>query len=274
MKHVTRPAAELRPEQRKFFRFPVEGEAMLFLLDDERAVRCEIIDLGLEGCRLRKGDDFVAQIGSRVEVGFRLSGSAFRFFGSLAWSAKNRVLGIQFQNMSANRRDELAELLAGMREELDAREQEKKAREQEKQARRQTPPQAADGPVPSSPGKRERRREARHTVDGYARIHLLSLYSRMTGTIVDVSMGGCRIRTFDRFPAGAYRRVEVEFVVDGLPLFLPGVTQVIYDKHTVGIRFVEVTARKRDQLKTVIEEINERNAAAAEDQAVSDESVS
>jgi hypothetical protein len=261
LKHVTKPPAAFRAEQRKFFRFPVEGEAMLFLLDEERAVCCRILDLGLEGCRLRKEDDVAANVGSRVEVAFRVAGSTFRFFGSLAWSAKKRTLGIQFQNMNALRRDELAELLAGMREELDAREQEKKA--QEKQAGQQTPPQAADGPaavVPAAQRKRERRKERRHTVDGYARIHLLSLHARMTGTIVDVSMGGCRIRTCDRFPVGAYRRVEVEFVVDGLPLLLPGVTQVIHDKWTVGVRFVELTARKCSQLQTVIQEINERNA--------------
>jgi hypothetical protein len=242
----------------------MEGEAMLFLLDEERAVCCRILDLGLEGCRLRKEDDIVAQVGSRVEVSFRFAGSAFRFLGSLAWSAKKRILGIQFQKMNDHRRNELAELLAGMREELDAREKEKQAREQEKQARRLNPPRAADGITAAASAaqkKRERRSEKRHTVDGYARIHLLSLHARMTGTIIDVSMGGCRIRTLDRFPVGAYRRVEVEFVLDGLPLLLPGVTQVIHDKWTVGVRFVELTARKRGQLKTVIEEIGQKSAA-------------
>lgn len=257
MKQAAKQAAGMQQEQRRFFRFAVQGEAMLFLLDEEKSIRCRIDDLSLGGCRLRKEDDFAACVGTRLEVAFRLSGSAFRFAGALAWSQKNRVLGIQFQNMNARRREELAEILGGMREELDARERARQV------VARLHAAQAGNGSQPAAQHKRERRIEKRHTVDARASIHLLSLHARLTGTIIDVSMSGCRIRTFEHFPVGAYRRVEVEFAVDGLPLLLAGVTQVIHNKWTVGVRFVELTARKRDQLKMVIEEIHERNAAAS-----------
>ena len=79
----------------------------------------------------------------------------------------------------------------------------------------------------------------------------------MCGRIVDVSLGGCRIRTDERFPVGIYRRVETEFTFDGLPFRLGGVVQSLHDKFTVGIRFLDMSERKRSQLMELIEEIDE-----------------
>jgi hypothetical protein len=77
------------------------------------------------------------------------------------------------------------------------------------------------------------------------------------GRIVNVSLGGCCIHTNQCFPTGAYRRVEIEFCADGLPFRLGGVTQGIHDPFNVGIRFLDVSARKREQLAQFIEEIEQ-----------------
>lgn len=105
-----------------------------------------------------------------------------------------------------------------------------------------------------------RRCECRYPVDDRATIHLLSLASLVRGQIVDISIGGCHVRTEMRFPLGIFRRVEVEFCVDGLPFRLGGVTQAIYDPFNVGIRFLDVSDRKREQLLQLVEEIREQNA--------------
>jgi len=68
-------------------------------------------------------------------------------------------------------------------------------------------------------------------------------------------MGGCRIRTNLPFPSGVFRRVETQFQVNGLPFRLAGVTQAIYDPFQVGIRFLDVSERMREQLAQLIEEI-------------------
>jgi hypothetical protein len=57
--------------------------------------------------------------------------------------------------------------------------------------------------------------------------------------------------------------VETEFKVDGLPFRLAGVVQSVHDRFTVGIRFLDMSARKRDQLVHLIEEIAETQAAHA-----------
>ena len=103
----------------------------------------------------------------------------------------------------------------------------------------------------------ERRSDPRYSVDNQATVHFIDVRAQITGRIVDVSMSGCRIRTKERFPVGIYRRVETEFKVDGLAFRLGGVVQALHDRFTVGIRFLDLSARKREQLALLIEEIAE-----------------
>jgi len=109
----------------------------------------------------------------------------------------------------------------------------------------------------AKPGKRERRGESREAVDTSAVIFLVNVASRLTGRILDLSVGGCRIRTDERFPVGIYTRVETEFRVEGLPFRLGGVIQAIHDRNNVGIRFLDMSSRKREQVEQLIEEIHE-----------------
>jgi len=114
----------------------------------------------------------------------------------------------------------------------------------------------------AKPSKRERRAQSRHGVDTSALIYLINVGSRLPGRIVDLSLSGCRIRTDERFPVGIYTRVETEFRLQGLPFRLGGVIQAVHDhdRHNVGIRFLDVSARKREQVEQLIEEIEEMDA--------------
>lgn len=106
----------------------------------------------------------------------------------------------------------------------------------------------------------ERRREPRYPVDTNAVIYLIDLAAKAEGRILDVSLHGCCIHTNQRFPLGIFRRVETEFCFEGLPFRLAGVTQALYDAHTVGIRFLDMSERKREQLVQLIEEVDELRA--------------
>ena len=101
-------------------------------------------------------------------------------------------------------------------------------------------------------------RQTREVVDSRAVIRLINLASDVHGRIVDISLGGCHIRTNRCFPVGVFRRVEVEFCIDGLPYRVGGVTQAIYYSFNVGIRFLDLSERKREQLMQLIDEISER----------------
>jgi PilZ domain len=112
----------------------------------------------------------------------------------------------------------------------------------------------ADGCALAGP-PRNRRVQARCGVETSAAIRLIKIGSILAGQIVDVSMGGCRIRTAERFPVGIYTRVEVEFRLRGTPLLLGGVVQAIHGRKEVGIRFLDVSARKQEQLSELIAEV-------------------
>ncbi|MGA7340551.1 MAG: PilZ domain-containing protein [Terracidiphilus sp.] len=107
-----------------------------------------------------------------------------------------------------------------------------------------------------SPNRRERRSESRCDVDTSAVIFLVKIGSKLTGQILDLSLGGCRIRTAEKFPVGIYTRVETEFRIQGQPLRLGGVIQAIHDRHHVGIRFLDLSTRKREQVAELIMEID------------------
>lgn len=103
----------------------------------------------------------------------------------------------------------------------------------------------------------DRRHELRQTVDTGAILYLVDLGAKLQGRIVDLSLSGCRIHTDQRFPLGIFRRVETEFHLEGLPFRLAGVTQAIYDQRGVGIRFLNISARKHEQLVQLIAEIED-----------------
>jgi c-di-GMP-binding flagellar brake protein YcgR len=112
---------------------------------------------------------------------------------------------------------------------------------------------------PTKASKRERRLQSRHEVDTSAVIFLINVGAKLGGRILDLSAGGCRIRTDERFPVGIYTRVETEFLLEGLPIRLGGVIQSLHDRdrRLVGIRFLDMSARKRELLGQLIEEIEE-----------------
>lgn len=122
-------------------------------------------------------------------------------------------------------------------------------------------------PEPPEKTGRERRLCARHEVDSAASVFLLDVRSRIEGRILDVSLSGCRIRSKERFPTGIYRRVEVEFALDGMSFRLAGVVQAVHDGHTIGIRLLNLSDRKREQLMMLMEELEEeeRRESGADD---------
>ena len=108
---------------------------------------------------------------------------------------------------------------------------------------------------------RDRRAQSRHEVDTSAVILLVKIASALRGRIVDLSLGGCRICTDEKFPVGIYTRVETEFRLEGIPFRLGGVIQAIHNRQTVGIRFLDLSDRKRQQVADLIGEIEEMRAA-------------
>ncbi|MGA2834645.1 MAG: PilZ domain-containing protein [Terracidiphilus sp.] len=268
----------------------VDEDARLLLVEHGSTFSCRIVDISMSGCRLRTKERFAGGSIVCVEVAFKVRGLAFRFSGTTQWTDGRHLVGIRFTGVSARRREDLVEALSEVEAENAAKAAKhagdkpialkghdfSRAVNTTKQSRALalegcfslTSPEEpslsaaclAPEPASSSQAKivpRERRVQSREVVETTAVIHLINIASRLPGRILDLSLGGCRIRADERFPVGIYTRVETEFRIEGLPFRLGGVIQAIHDRRTVGIRFLDLSSRKREQVTQLIEEIRQ-----------------
>ena len=107
---------------------------------------------------------------------------------------------------------------------------------------------------------RERRHELRYNTDVRAVVLLVNSRILSPARILDLSMGGCRVRSEKRFEMGIFIRLEIEFEIHGICFRIGGVTQHIVDPNTFGVRFLDVSARRREQLVELIDEIAQAEA--------------
>jgi hypothetical protein len=271
-------------DRRTLPRYAVDTEATVVMVNHGPSLRGRIVELSLEGCRLRAERFCGLSAPASIELTFKLNGMGLRLGGTMQWADTQQMAGIQFSPMAPRRRDFLVELLSELEpvEQTEGlpgaspadggAEEESPSGERGYRDRAEPPTPAvlsmpssepaaaqavstAPAPAPVALNRRDRRTQARHAMNSRATIYFVDVRAEVAGRIVDVSVSGCRIRTDERFPVGIYRRVEAEFTVDGLPFRLAGVVQSVHDKFTVGIRFLDVSARKRVQLEELIEDI-------------------
>ncbi len=292
-------------ERRAHPRYSVDEDSVLILVSHGMPVKARVVNLSLEGCRVRTCEKVTGKAGRPVEISFKVKGFAFRFSGVVRWSDGHHMVGIHFENMIPRRKAELMELIEEMSAASAARAAGLFVAEQEASApalpkasnsvaakpvapepvKASAPPVAAKAIEPSAPPRleeiatpaeaeppvrrpatpRDRRAQARHEVDTTAAIFLVRVGSELRGRILDLSLGGCRIRTDEHFPVGIYTRVETEFHLQGLPFRLGGVIQAIHNRDTVGIRFLDLSERKRQQVLDLIDEIEQMRAAMPQD---------
>jgi c-di-GMP-binding flagellar brake protein YcgR len=281
-------------ERRSDPRYSVDEDSVVLFVGHGAPLEARLVDLSQEGCRLRTKERVTARNRLPVEVFFKINGISFRFRGVLQWTDGQHLVGIRFVNVVPRRMVELANVICTMEETAGARADAVNLLVAEQQAPqlagRETTERGQDGdrepiagtgmelPEPARPGVhaplpeartqapkaasgRERRQQARHEVDTTATILLVNVGSTLRGRILDLSLAGCRIRTDERFPVGIYTRVETEFRLEGLPFRLGGVIQSIHDRNDVGIRFLDLSERKREQVLELIDEIEQMRAA-------------
>src|ERR1035438_2662028 len=94
----------------------------------------------------------------------------------------------------------------------------------------------------------ERRVMPRCVVDEEAALLLVGRGTRVPCRIVELSLSGCRMSTMERIPAIGEQRVEATFKVRGIAFRFGGVIEWTEDTGLVGIRFVDLIPRRRDEL--------------------------
>jgi len=229
--------------------------------------QCRFLDISLGGCRVRMEQRFAAGALARVDVVLELHGMMQRIGGLTQWTSKDNQIGIQFLHASAQAKNQLAALLTGLIDEVAA----EAVKEAVIESAGESGGAAAAMPAGAAGLARAAARSAAQASgqksaaeamaiepeqrESQAVIRLLKDGSEMAGDVVDLSLEGCTLRMVRPFTLGIYVRVEVSFHVRGLVFQLAGVSQEIYDKSTVGFRFLDVSRRKREELEQVIEEL-------------------
>jgi len=272
-------------ERRAFPRHSVDCPATITLLGGVGKIAGRMVDLSRGGCRLATPERMLVGILARVEVQFQLRGLAFRIVGVTAGTRTGKSFAVRFLDLPRRREEELAEVLAEVaakNQAVEAPATVSRAEEVIAVAARAVPDSvevlprtmveeavstlsiptgsAPSASPPASKAAVDRRSSSRHAVDTRANLILVKGAIRMAGQILNLSLGGCRVRTDERFSVGIYTRVEAEFYLHGLPFRVGGVSQAILDKNTVGIRFLDMSDRRRDQLTELMAEIAEAEA--------------
>ena len=270
-------------ERRAHPRHTVDCPVRISLLNGGGEILGRISDLSLGGCLIAPETRQLIGVQVRLELSFRLRGIAFRMAGVTVSMRNATAFAIRFLHVPAQRQQELAAVLeeeAASNATIQAAECPKstKAKPEVSVAAAMGMKLVTETPSPKSqervletcvaivpsapvpPAAKDRRSSSRHAVDTRANLLLVKTGITMPGRILNLSLGGCQIRMEERFNVGIYVRVEAEFFLHGLPFRVGGVSQAIVDKFTIGIRFLDMSERRRHQLAELIEEIAEAKA--------------
>ncbi len=101
----------------------------------------------------------------------------------------------------------------------------------------------------------ELRASPRHAVHEKARIMVLNSPTTAVCSVLDISLGGCRLFAEQPFPARKRIPVEVTFKICGFPLRFSGIIKWTDFEGTMGIEFVDVSPRRKEALALVVEDL-------------------
>jgi hypothetical protein len=113
-----------------------------------------------------------------------------------------------------------------------------------------------------------RRAYPHYYVDQDAELLLMDRGSTMHCKVLDFSLGGCRLRTWETFFAGIGVCAEVAFKIRGIDFRFRGVTQWADGQYLLGVRFVDLSERRKEALSEVLSEVAAEYAVEAEKQTV------
>jgi len=250
-------AAVPAEERRGQVRYAAGADVLVLLIEQGVELGGRLENLSLTGCRIETLARSSAQPGSRVELSFRLNQMAFRMAGWVQWSNGLRQMGVRFAELSTRFQGELQILM----NELEFAAEQAAEAEAAKKAAIEAEQTIEKTGEPSKP--RERRVQKRHELAETAVIYPIRSGGQLEGTILDLSLTGCRIQTQHRVSFSAYSRVEVGFHAEGLPFRIGGVVQSHYGLNQVGVRFVDVGERNQERIQMLMAELEAKDQPPA-----------
>ena len=123
-------------------------------------------------------------------------------------------------------------------------------------------PSMVESDTASRTSKRERRGWERYSLTD-TEGKLIYRHQAMNCRLIDISLGGCCIRTEKRFTHGALAKVEVHFHLHGLPQRIAGITQWTSKGNELGIRFEHASPRTKNEFVALLTGLFDEAAAEA-----------
>ena len=251
------PMRERRAQERHPLE-AVEGE----LIYKGAQIPCQFIDVSMGGCCIQTGRRFAAGALANVEIVLPLFGVVLKIVGVTQWLNFRNQIGIRFFHPSSRSKNELAGLISCLIDKS-AAEVFLEANAPKVQVQEEAP--APEVYLEDVEAKAVLMREVHNGApivkslkigEWPASIRSPKEQLNVPGAILDLSLIGCSVRTVKPYTGQTQAGVEVEFEIRGLPFRLGGVTRAIYDSHSVGIQFIPMANRKREELGQAIEELS------------------
>jgi len=250
-------------ERRKNPRYETQTDSIALALDNKTEVHGRIENLSVSGCRVEVEDLCPAVAGAQIEIAFKISREALRLSGIVQWFDGRQQIGIRFEAMSDGEKLALNEVMAALAAAKALRADQESAGvegapQKRKEEKAMEPALAGQG----AERNRERRHHPRQKMHSVAAIYPIEHGGKLNAWILNLSLGGCRLRLETDALIDVQVRVEVGFFFEGMPFRVGGMVQGNYAKQEVGIKFVDVSERNRKRLEDLIAELQDRDREA------------
>jgi Fe-S-cluster containining protein len=113
----------------------------------------------------------------------------------------------------------------------------------------------------------DQRVESRFAIDEHATVTLVENRSTFSGRILNLSLHGCSIEAPQKLPGGGRVRVEVTFLINGIPFRMGGAVRWC-DEDAMGIQFVRVSPMRQQEWVMVIKELGAHAARESTQKAL------
>jgi len=265
-----------RVERRKSKRIATQQAVRILLPAKDISIHGKLLNLSEGGCCVEPDIPFLVWNEVRVEIRFEAFQMQFRLAGVTKGDRGGKSFGVEFDSMTAERLAELKRLLPADRSaqtkigtKVGQVETEQEplpntlASEPDEASRMamelllKTGRRSGMVRIEEPPEGIDRRGHPRFVVETQGVLLLVKTNETLSGYVLEISQSGCRVYLTEPFDKGLGVPLEVSFHLHGVPVRVAGISQVLIDKHTVGICFTELSKRKQQKLIDLISDINE-----------------
>lgn len=248
------------------------GELVYIECGVESRFPCQVLEISVGGCSLETEQPFRYGALAPIEVVLPILGMVLHIAGVTQWVKRDSLMGIHFRHANCDSQSQLRSLvdcLLGRRSVESVR---------ESIGSRKLSPAFGDVLAVQSQGLRLASsslpplHQSRSVYDrsvhcGEGRLypaddsdwpvvfHAMANRLCLTGSIVDLSLGGCTIRATKPFFGDINEPIEVQFRIEGRSFLLSGVTMALYDAHCLGVQFDAMNCQLREELALLLTDL-------------------